>query len=53
MVCCVTKYVLFLPTREDVIIADFAELFFEVVKYRFRTPRGVVSNRDSKLTSDF
>src|SRR2546430_532697 len=53
MVCRVTKYALFLPTREDTIIADFAELFFKAVKYRFRTPRGIVSDRDSKLTSDF
>ena len=53
VVCRVTKYALFLPTREDAIIADFAELFFEAVECRFGTPRGIVSNRDSKLTSDF
>ena len=53
MVCRVTKYALFLPTREDAIVADFAELFFEAVECRFGTPRGVVSDRDSKLTSDF
>ena len=49
----ITKYALFLPTWEDIIIADFAKLFFEAIKYRFGTLRGVVSNRDSKLTLDF
>src|SRR2546430_1251028 len=53
MVCRVTKYALFLPTREDAIITDFTKLFFKAVKCRFRTLRGVVSNKDSKLTSDF
>ena len=53
MVCRVTKYALFLPTREDAIITDFIKLFFEAVECRFRTPRGVVSNRDSKLMSNF
>ena len=47
------KYTLFLPTWEDATVADFAELFFEAVECRFGTPRGIVSDRDSKLTSDF
>ena len=53
VVCRVTKYALFLPTREDATVADFAKLFFKAVEYRFSTPRGIVSDRDSKLTSDF
>jgi len=53
VVCRVTKYALFLPTREDTTAADFTELFFEAVKCRFSTPRGVVSDRDSRLTSEF
>ena len=53
IVCRVTKYALFLPTREDTTAADFAELFFEAVECRFGTPRGVVSDRDSRLTSEF
>ena len=53
VVCRVTKYALFLPTWEDATAVDFAELFFEAVKCRFGTPRGIVSDRDSKLTSDF
>ena len=47
------KYALFMPTREDSTTIDFAKLFFENVEYRFRTPRGVVSDRDSRITSDF
>jgi len=47
-----TKYALFIPTRDDTSAADFAELFFEVVECRFGTPNGVVSDRDSRITSD-
>ena len=53
VVCRVTKYTLFLPTREDSTAVDFAELFFEHVEYRFRTPKGIVTDRDSRITSDF
>ena len=48
-----TKYALFIPTRDDTSVADFAELFFEEVECRFGTPNGVVSDRDSRITSDF
>jgi hypothetical protein len=48
-----TKYALFIPTRDDTSAADFAELFFEHVECRFGTPYGVVSDRDSRITSDF
>ena len=53
IVCRVTKYALFIPTRDDTTAADFAELFFEHVECRFGTPRSVVSDRDSRITSDF
>jgi len=49
----VTKYALFIPTRDDTIAADFAELFFEHVETRFGTPWGIVIDRDSRITSDF
>ena len=38
VVCRVTKYALFIPTRDDTTAADFAELFFEHVECRFGTP---------------
>jgi transposase InsO family protein len=53
VVCRVTKYALFLPTRDDTTAADFAELFFEHVECRFGSPRSIVTDRDSRITSDF
>ena len=53
VVCRVTKYALFIPTRDDTNAADFAELFFEHVECRFGTPRSIVTDRDSRITSDF
>jgi len=53
IVCRVTKYALFIPTREDTTAVDLAEQFFENVECRFGTPDGVVSDRDSRITSAF
>lgn len=53
IVCRVTKYALFLPTREDSTAVDLAQLFFEHVECRFETPRGIVTDRDSRITSEF
>ena len=53
VVCRVTKYALFIPTREDTTAVDFAELFFEHVECRFGTPRSIVTDRDSRITSEF
>ena len=53
VVCRVTKYALFLPTREDATAVDFAELFFEHVECCFRTPRSIVTDNDSRITSEF
>ena len=53
IVCRVTKYALFIPTREDATAADFAEMFFEHIECRFGTPRSVVTDRDSRITSGF
>ena len=53
VVCRVTKYALFIPTRDDTTAADFAELFFEHVECRFGSPRSIVTDRDSRITSDF
>ena len=53
IVCRVTKYALFIPTREDTTAADFAALFFRHLECFVGTPRGIVSDRDSRLTSDF
>jgi transposase InsO family protein len=53
VVCRVTKYALFIPTQDDTTAADFAELFFEHVECRFGSPRSIVTDRDSRITSEF
>ncbi len=53
VVCCVTKYALFLPTREDSTAVDLAQLFFEHVECHFETSRDVVINRDFHIISEF
>jgi len=47
------KYALFIPTRDDTTAADVAELFFEKVETVWGTPKSVVSDRDSRITSRF
>ena len=53
IVCRVTKYALFLLTREDSTAVDSAQLFFEHVECCFGSPRGIVTDRDSRITSEF
>ena len=53
IVCCVMKHALFLPTQEDATAVDFTEMFFKHVECHFGTPRGIMSDRDSHITSDF
>ena len=47
------KYALFILTQNDIIAADFAELFFEHVECHFDSLRSIMSDRDSCITSDF
>ena len=44
---------MFIPTRDNTNAAEFAELFHEQLECRFGSPRGIVSDRDSRLTSEF
>jgi len=53
VVCCITKYALFILTWDDTTAADFTELFFEHVECHFDFSRNIVMNRDSCITSDF
>src|SRR5438045_3971643 len=53
IVCRVTKYALFIPTRDDMTATEFAELFFEHVECRFGSPRSIVTDQDSRIMSDF
>ncbi|KAL8365121.1 hypothetical protein RB595_004100 [Gaeumannomyces hyphopodioides] len=53
VVCRLTKYVILIPTRADTNAAQFAELFFKRVECVFGTPKSIVSDRDSRITSTF
>jgi hypothetical protein len=48
-----TKYTLFIPTRSNTTAADFAELFFRHVECCFSTSKGIMSDRDSRIISEF
>jgi hypothetical protein len=43
----------FIPTRGDINGAQFAALFHERIELNFGAPRGVVSDRDTRITSKF
>ena len=53
VVCRNTKAVRFIPTRDDTTAADFARVFFEHVECEYGTPVSIVSDRDSRITSEF
>ena len=53
VVCRTTKAARFIPTRSDTSAADFAQLFFENIECEYGTPTSVVSDRDSRITSQF
>ena len=49
----IIKYVLFILTQDNSTAVNFAELFFEHVKYYFDFLRSIVTDRDSCIISDF
>ena len=53
IVCYITKYALFILIQNDIIAADFTELFFEHVECQFDSSRSIIMNRDSQIISDF
>ena len=48
-----TKMAKFILTRGDINAAQFATLFHERIELNFGAPRGVVSDRDTRITSKF
>jgi transposase InsO family protein len=48
-----TKVALFVPTSASLTAAELAQLMYEHLECRFGTPLGIVSDRDSLLTSKF
>ena len=53
IICCVTKYALFLLIWNDCTAADFMKLFFEHVECYFDFLKSIMMNKDSHITSDF
>ena len=48
-----TKIALYLPIVKTITITKLADLFLNKVVCRFRTPKGIVSDRSSIFTSKF
>jgi transposase InsO family protein len=48
-----TKMAVFLPVTNDIGAADLAEVLHTEVELRFGAPSGIVSDRDSRITSKF
>ena len=53
IICCITKYALFIFIWDDCIAADFTELFFEHVECCFDFSKSIVTDRNSCITSNF
>ena len=48
-----TKMAKFIPTTTDISAPEFAALFHENIELQYGSPRGIVSDRDTKITSKF
>ena len=53
IICCITKYMLFIFTHKASIVIEFAELFFEHVECYFKISRSIVTNKDLHIISEF
>jgi hypothetical protein len=48
-----TKIAKFIPTTTNISAPEFAALFHENIELKFGSPRGIVSDRDTRITSKF
>jgi hypothetical protein len=48
-----TKMAKFIPTTTDLAAPEFAALFHENIELKYGSPRGIVSDRDTRITSKF
>ena len=48
-----TKMAKFIPTTTTVTAPEFAALFHENIELKYGSPRGIVSDRDTRITSKF
>ena len=49
----IIKYTLFISTHEASTVIEFAELFFEHIKYYFKISKDIITDRDSHIISEF
>ena len=43
----------FILTTSDITTPEFAALFYEHIKLKYKAPKGIVSNWDTRITSKF
>jgi hypothetical protein len=43
----------FILTTTDLAAPEFAALFYKNIKLKYGSPRGIVSDRDARITSKF
>jgi hypothetical protein len=48
-----TKTAKFIPTTSDISASEFAALFHESIKLQYSSPREIVSDQDTRITSKF
>ena len=48
-----TKMAQFIPITTDIAAPEFAALFHENIELKYGSPRGIVSDRDTRITSKF
>ena len=48
-----TKMAQFILTTSDITIPEFTALFHEHIKLKYRAPKGIVSDQDTRITSKF
>jgi hypothetical protein len=48
-----TKMAKFIPTTTDLAAPEFAALFHENIELKYGSPRGIVSDQDTRITSKF
>jgi transposase InsO family protein len=48
-----TKLAKFIPTTTNITTLEFAALFHENIELQFGSPRGIVSDWDTRITSKF
>ena len=53
VVCCITKYALFIFIQNDTTTANFVKLFFKHVECYFDFSRSIMMNKNSCIISDF